>query len=106
MRRAAIRLLPLLVTIWATLAIVGGAIHLAKQADNTYDSAAKAGLSLCAVSVAIMARYRIRAATKYLWNRVLFPDPVLRRPPRRPGPRHTLPLARPPTLQLLQVSRT
>ncbi len=104
MRKAALRLLPLVVAVWATLAVVGGGYHLAKEA-NAQDSAAKAGLGLCALSVALLVRAGVR--------RVLRPRPVgkyepLNTPLRvaRPAAYRKPPLPGVPTLQLLQVSRT
>ena len=109
MRKVAIRFLPLLVVVWATLALAGGAVQLVKQADDSYGAAAKAGLGLCAVSVAVMARSRIRSLTKHLWRRVPLPDPALRRPPGCFVPLRRRPPLHPPgprLLQALQISRT
>ncbi|MDQ3637224.1 MAG: hypothetical protein M3426_04420 [Actinomycetota bacterium] len=105
----ALRLLPVLVVVWATVAVLGGAIYLANHADPPDGgNAAKAGLGLCAVSVAIFAGKAVR--------RVVAPPlvaglgPVIF-PPRPQGRRaHGAlsgpPATGPPILLLLQVSRT
>ncbi len=58
-RKAALNVLPLLVVLWATLAIVGGAVHLVNESEAaTQGAAMKTGLGLCAVSVALLMRRR------------------------------------------------
>ncbi|HET7271149.1 MAG TPA: hypothetical protein VFI90_08675 [Rubrobacter sp.] len=109
LRNIAFRLLPLVVVVWATVTVLGGALYIARHADpSDAGGAAKAGLGLCAVSVAIFAgrgfrrvvapvfasRFRLRVSTPH--------------PPRRPiyrtlyGP----PSTGPPIFRLLRVSRT
>lgn len=104
-RETARRILPVVVVLWASLAMIGGAVHLANEA-SAQDSAAKAGLGLCAVSLAFFAK-KVR-------TRVLPPVPVGRLLPE-PAPllrdavprKHLLPPpAGPPLPLLLQVSRT
>lgn len=108
MRKVALRVLPLLVVVWATIVMAGGAVYLVNKADDgLYDSTAKAGLGLCAVSVAILTRSGVRRANRRLWARVPVPVPTLVRPsqPLR-AQRKKPPPTGPPSLQLLQVSRT
>ena len=46
----------MLVVLWATVAVLGGAVYLAKHAGPPdAGGPAKAGLGLCAVSVALLA---------------------------------------------------
>jgi hypothetical protein len=49
------RVLPSVVVVWASLAMIGGAVHLAKEAA-AQDSATKAGLGLCAVTLAFFVK--------------------------------------------------
>lgn len=105
----ALKVLPLLVVAWATLAIVGGAAHLVKKSEAaSQDAAVEAGLGLCAVSVALLMSTRVRRKIAL---------PVLTREllPRKLAPVRTAvhpkaffrPISSdPPILQLLQVSRT
>jgi hypothetical protein len=105
-RKAALKILPLLVVLWATLAIVGGAVHLVNKSEAAQDAAVKTGLGLCAVSVALLMSTKVR--------RVRVPELAKKLLPRRLAPlrasyprfTHRAPRIRPPTLQLLQVSRT
>ena len=62
LRNIALRLLPVLVVVWATVAVLGGAIYLVNHADPPGD-AAKAGLGLCAVSVAVIVGRAVRRVT-------------------------------------------
>ncbi len=62
LRNIAFGVLPVLVVVWATVAMLGGAIYLANHADPPGD-AAKAGLGLCAVSVAVVAGRAVRRMT-------------------------------------------
>ena len=106
----ALKVLPLLVVAWATLAMVGGAFHLVNKSEAaTQDVAAKAGLGLCAVSVAILM------STRGLRRKIPLPVLIRKLLPRKLAPARTAvyPKARfrptssdPPLLQLLQVSRT
>lgn len=105
-RKAAIRLLPLLVVVWATLATAGGVMHQVNQADFDAGSAAKAGLGLCTISVAILSGAGIRKATSQLRSRRLLPEPALQRPPRFLRFQRRPPPALPPSLELFQISRT
>lgn len=108
LRNIALRLLPLLVMVWATVAVLGGALYLANHADppDTGD-AAKAGLGLCAVSVAVIVGRAVRRVTIPPLAVRLLPA-FAARPPRGPG-RNTLsgpPATGPPLFILLRVSRT
>lgn len=109
LREIALRLLPLLVVVWATVALLGGAVHLVRSADPPdAGAAAKAGLGLCAVSVAVIARKVVRQATAPPLLIQLRPVPS----PRRPLVSKVIvaslqpPTTGPPNLLLLQVSRT
>ncbi len=108
LRNIAFGLLPVVVVVWVTVAVLGGAIHLAKSADPPdAGAAAKAGLGLCAISVAIFAGKAARRAAPPLLAR-LRRVPVIRRPQAtRPHVAFLRPPATgPPILLLLQVSRT
>jgi len=108
-RKVALKVLPLLVVAWATLAIVGGAAHLVKKSEAaSQDAAVEAGLGLCAVSVALLMSTRVR-------RKISLPVLIRKLLPRKLAPIRTAvyPKARfrptssdPPILQLLQVSRT
>ncbi len=109
LRDIALRLLPLLVVVWATVAVLGGAIYLARHADPPDGgSATKAGLGLCAVSVAIFAGKAVRRVAAPPLLAGLRPVLVLARPQGRPAHGALLgpPATGPPILVLLQVSRT
>jgi len=105
-RKVALKVLPLVVVAWATLAIVGGGIHLAKQAGMDQGSAVKAGLGLCAVSVALLVSKRARRLVPPAPTGRLSPayaplfssrPEVLRAPPPPKGP---------PIFLLFRISRT
>jgi hypothetical protein len=53
-RRVAFKILPLLGVSWATLVLVGGAVHPVKLGTVTQDTAVKTGLGLCAFKVAFL----------------------------------------------------
>lgn len=57
-RKAAVRLLPLLVVVWATFAVLGGALYLAKHSGPPQDSLAEAGMGLCAATAALLVGIR------------------------------------------------
>lgn len=57
-RIAAVRLLPLLVVVWVTFAVLGGALYLAKHSGPPQDSLA--GMGLCAATVALLVGVRAR----------------------------------------------
>lgn len=107
-RKTALKVLPLLVVLWATVAIMGGAFHLVNETKAAQDAAVKTGLGLCAVSVALLMSTSIR-------RKVTIPGPIktlLRRNPpspcttMRPEVRDKPPSVGPQILHLLQVSRT
>lgn len=54
MRKISKRVLPLLVMVWATFVVLGGALYLAKHGGITEDSAVSAGMGLCAATAAIL----------------------------------------------------
>ncbi len=108
LRDIALRLLPALVVVWATAAVLGGAVYTAKHAEPpSGDAAAKAGLGLCAVSVAMLARRAVRKLSLPPLLSRLAPLVVLPSPQELPlrvsaaGP----PAKGPPILLLTQVSR-
>jgi hypothetical protein len=81
LRNIAFGLLPVVVVVWATVAVLGGAIHLAKSADPPdAGAAAKAGLGLCAVSVAVVAGRAVRRAAVPPFAAGFRPVPVPSRP--------------------------
>ena len=101
------RVLLVVVVLWASLAMIGGAVHLAKEADAAaQDTAVKAGLGLCAVSFAFIVRKaRSRVLPPVL---VGTPGPTAAPLVRAFVPRELRvpPLAGPSLPILLQVSRT
>ena len=104
-RKLAVKVLPLVVVGWATLAIVGGAVNLAKQAEADQGSAVKAGLGLCAVSVALLVGKRVRRLVPPAPMGLLGPayaPPFSSRPRVLRGP----PPKGPPIFLLFRVSRT
>lgn len=106
LRNISLGVLPVLVVVWATVAVLGGAIYLASHADPPGD-AAKAGLGLCAVSVAVVVGRAVRRAAVPPLSAGFHPLPD----PARPQgwlPYGTLlvpPATGPPTFVLLQVFR-
>ena len=104
-RKAAFKVLPLMVVAWATLAIVGGAVNLVNETKLDQGSVAKAGLGLCAVSVALLAGKRVRRLVPPApaWNlRLAFvplgsPGSGIHCGPPPTGP---------PIFRLLRISRT
>lgn len=101
------RVLPVVVVVWASLAIIGGAVHLANEAGAAaQDSAAKAGLGLCAVSLAFFVKKARGDAPPPIPTGRPVPEPVsLLRAPAPPA--HRLqPSGGPPLSLLLRVSRT
>lgn len=102
-RKVAREVLPLIVLVWATLVILGGA-YKAIEGGADGDTVASAGLGLCAVTVAAL----LRASTK---------GPAAPRPETRtvsaPGLFRTVspavyarPIPTAPSLELLQILRT
>ena len=87
--------------------MIGGAVHLVNEAEAaTQDTAAKAGLGLCAVSFAFFVRKSARQALPPVPVGVLRPEPVPVVRVSVPHARFTPPPAGPPLLVLLRVSRT
>ena len=106
LRNIAFRLLPLVVVVWATAAVLGGALYLARHASPPdADHAVKAGLGLCAVSVAIFAGKAVRRVKVPPLG--LHPTLALRPSDRSvPGSLSGPPATGPPIFRLLRVSRT
>ncbi|CAN5883132.1 hypothetical protein BH18ACT11_BH18ACT11_11240 [soil metagenome] len=107
-RDIALRLLPLLVVLWATVAVLGGALYLARHAGPPdAGHTAKAGLGLCAISVAIFAGKAVRRAAippltfglRTTLTSLASDHPI---PDSLSGPTAT----GPPIFRLLRVSRT
>lgn len=99
------RVLPVVVVVWASLAMIGGAVHLANEAGAAaQDSAAKAGLGFCAVSLAFFVKKAKGGAPPRIPTGRAVPEPVslLRAPP----PHRLPPSGGPPLSLLLRVSRT
>lgn len=104
MRKVALKILPLLVVLWATLAILGGSAELANKAADG-GSAAKAGIGLCAVTVALLLSSGVKRASLPLLTRM----PLLDAPRRQFSRTPAYPKPPPPgipILKLLRVLRT
>lgn len=54
MRHIALRVLPLLVLVWMSFAVLGGAVYTVKHGETSVGSLAKTGMGLCAAAVAIL----------------------------------------------------
>jgi hypothetical protein len=108
LRNIAFRLLPLVVVVWATVAVLGGALYLARHAGPPdADHAVKAGIGLCAVSVAIFAGKAVRRAARPPLAFGLCLAPAARLTDRTvPAFRSGPPATGPPIFRLLRVSRT
>ncbi|QIN82441.1 hypothetical protein GBA63_07105 [Rubrobacter tropicus] len=101
------RILPTVVVLWASLAMIGGAVHLVNESEAaTQDTAAKAGLGLCAVSFAFLARKAARQALPSVPTGALMPEPAPVIRASVPYAHFAPPVAGPPLLVLLRVSRT
>ena len=103
-RRAVPTIVPLLVAVWATLAVLGGAAHEAGDSGLS-EGLAKAGIHFCIATVAAFAGLGLREAvarragasrssSASLQHRVARPEHY-RRPPPSPVPR----------LRLIQILR-
>ena len=104
-RKVALKVLPLVVVAWAILALLGSAWHLVNESDLDQGATAKAGIGLCAVSVALLVAKRARRLVPSAPVAHLYParaslytscPEVLRGPPP----------SGPPIFLLLRVSRT
>lgn len=106
-QKVALKILPLVMVLWATLAIVGSAVHLVNESEAaTQGAAMKTGLGLCAVSVALLMSTKVRRIRVPELARKLLPRRLTPLRASYPKVTHRAPRIRPPTLQLLQVSRT
>ena len=108
LRNIAFRLLPVLVVVWATVTVLGGAIYLSNHVDPPdAGDAAKAGLGLCAVSVAVIVGRAVRRVTIPPLVAGLLPA-FAARPPGvlARGALSGPPSTGPPIFIFLQVSRT
>lgn len=104
MRNIALKVLPLLVLVWMSFAVLGGAVYTVKHGTSG-DSLAKTGMGLCAASMAILfsAGYRkIRPPARY--KRYLPLNVGLsfsRVPPRSVSAPFVIPLA--PLIQVFRI---
>lgn len=108
MRKAALKVLPLLVVLWVVFVIFGGALRLVEKAEPTEDSTIKTVAGFCAAFVALAAStYVVQAAralgffVKRTLTRISYPCCVL-----VPEAYGLPPPPGPPVLHLLQVLRT
>lgn len=103
-RKPALRVLLVLVVVWATLAILGGADHVASQGDISQGSLTEAGIGLCALTFALLLSTSVGRVPGISRARLPF-----RRLPYLTPARSTVYLRPPPTvslLRLLQILRT
>jgi len=108
-RKTALRVLVLIVVVWAALAVIGGAVYVAKRGGDSGHGAAikKTGLGLCAVTVAVLLGKGMGCVRRPRPERGFVvvagkpredvPRPIFRPNRARPGPSLT---------RLLQVFRT
>jgi hypothetical protein len=106
MRKVALKILPLLVVLWSTLAIVGGAVHLVNESKTAKDTTVKTGLGLCAVTVALLMSTGARRITVPKRSRKFLRGSLPPLCASHPVAHLRPPSVGPPILQLLQVSRT
>jgi len=99
------RVLPIVVVVWASLAMVGGAVHLAKEAAPQ-DSAAKAGLGFCAVSLAFFVKKARGVALPQVPTGRPVPELLSALRSTTPSVLRLQPSTGPPLPLLLRVSRT
>lgn len=108
LRETSLKLLPVLVVAWATLIMLGGALYLARHAGPPdTGQAVKAGLGLCAISVAVLAGKVVRRVAPPAHTYGLLASSSARPPDGEvscflSGP----PATGPPIFRLLRVSRT
>ena len=104
--KTALKVLPFLVVLWATLAVLSGPVVLAKKAENAnWGSAAEVGIGLCAITVALLLSRGIkRRAVPVLTGMPLrgLPRLPFLRTPAYPEP----PPPGVPILKLLRILRT
>jgi len=107
-RNIARELLPLVVIVWATLAILGGAVEAGEHGGGADEGSMQtAGLGLCAITLAIVLTDGLRKirrphklTTIPAWRPRLFS-----RTASRPAA-HAKPPPMAPSLELLQILRT
>lgn len=104
-RKAAMRLLPFLVVVWATFAVLGGALYLAKHSGPPQDSLAEAGMGLCAATVALLVGVRARRLRGDRFDLPYRKAPGFFAPRPAFPPIRILPLSLVPLTRLLQVFR-
>ena len=101
------KMLPLLVAVWAAAAIVGGAAHQAgaETDQGTKDAIVEAGAKICVASMALIAGFRpvrYRRPVLVRWSVPAFLSPRTESPGRFLYP----PTPKAPRLHLLQILRT
>ncbi len=108
MRKVALKVLPLLVVLWAAFIIFGGALRLVEKAEPTEDSTIKTVAGFCAAFLALAASaYVVRAVrtlgffVKRTLTRISYPCTAL-----VPVAYGLPPPSRLSILHLLQVLRT
>jgi hypothetical protein len=104
-RRAAREVLPLVVVVWATLVVLGGAYKGVEGGAVVNQDTAAAGLGLCAVSVAALLRVGARRPVPVQRpETTIVAAPGMFRAARPVAYARPLPTA--PSLELLQILRT
>ncbi len=106
-RKVAREVLPLIVLVWATLVILGGAykaIEGGDVADGERETVATAGLGLCAVTVAALLRASAKGPAAPRPETRTVAAPGLFRAVRPAVYARPIPTA--PSLELLQILRT
>lgn len=103
-RRIAREVLPLIVLVWATLVVLGGAYKAIEGGVADGDAVATAGIGLCAVTVAALLRAGTRgpAASRPETKTVAVPGSFRSVRPVA----YVRPLPTAPSLELLQILRT
>lgn len=108
-RDIARELLPYVVVLWATFALLGGALENSRSAEAESGSVAvKSGIGLCAITVACIVRGTAERIRPLRWRIFEFSEPARLRPVlgATPAPlayHEPPPLI--PSLQLLQILR-
>ncbi len=99
-RKPALRILLVLVVVWATLAILGGAAHIASQGDTSQGPLTEVGIGLCALTLALLLSTTVGRVPGVSRSRLPF-----RKLPRWTPACSTVVLRPPPTVSLLRLLR-